>query len=148
MTNPIQLIQALFTKPAPQAYNWATTMRVAYAKGLTVAQINAGVDLIANMPGAALRILPTGFKVRARSAAGAGMTSLLIRTKDGTPVNIASVAVANLGQDTVIDEAHTSEPAGAGFLTVGNAGKGVQVIANGTATGSAIFDIILEFELR
>ena len=97
----------------------------------TLAEINAGKTLVAGVTGKTIKVL--GFKARSVGNFG-GCTSVDIEDTNGTPVAIATVAVAAATNGALLGEATANVTMGAGYLGSLTSGKGIAVTATGTCT--------------
>lgn len=96
----------------------------------TLAEINAGKTLIAAIAGRSITILDYKAKV---TGAFTTTTAVLVQDTTGTPVVIATNAVAALTDGNILNEKTTNVTMGAGYLTALAAGKGVVVANSGSA---------------
>lgn len=145
---PTQVIQAMVDKGLTN-FNYHGNVLAVTKKGLVAADLtDAGYKLISDMV-ANFSIVPVGFLVVINSAAITGLTDLRLSTTDSTPVDIATVAQANLtsGSKHVPEGANTT--LGAGFLAAGNPGRGIVLRKTGSAAAGAFtLDITVLFTLK
>jgi hypothetical protein len=106
---------------------------------VTLTQLKAGATFLANAAG--LTLTPVAFRLK---FTGTFTTATTIRLSDtnGTPVDIATVAIANATDGNVLTQSGgTGLTIGAGFGAALTAGKGLQlrdVTANTAAGGTSI----------
>ena len=97
---------------------------------LTLAQINAGATLIAGVTGRIITVLDYKAKVTGNFTT---TTAVLVQDTTGTPVIIATNAVAALTDGNILNEKTSNVTMGAGYLAALGAGKGIVVANSGTA---------------
>lgn len=96
---------------------------------VTLAELNAGKVLVTGVSGKT--ITPLDFKMTVSGTFATG-TSAELEDTNGTPVVVASVAAAGLGDGAVINETEANTTVGAGYLAPLTAGAGLTM----TKTGS------------
>ena len=96
----------------------------------TLAEINAGKTLVTGIAGKTITVV--GFDA---TVAGTFTTTTSVDLEDtnGTPVAIATAAVAALTDGAVLDSTTANVTMGAGFLGTLTAGEGIAVTNTGTA---------------
>lgn len=145
---PTQIIQAMADKPS-MAFNYHGTVLAVTKKGLVAADLTlTGYRLVGDTL-ANFGLVPIGFLLVVNSAGVGAVTDLRLSTGDATPVDIATIAQANLtsGSKHVPEGAATT--LGAGFLAAGTPGKGLVLRRTGSAaTGAFTLDITVLFTLR
>lgn len=111
-------------------------------KNATLAEVNAGFNVVPARAGFSVAVLD--FKIIARGADTAGATSIDLETTESAPTKIA------VGLIAAIDNGLAFGPSSTG-CTATNIGKelavgyGVNVVAEGTATGPTTYDIIVDY---
>jgi len=145
---PNQLIQAMIDKPMP-AFHYHGQVLAVYKKGLVAADLtDAGLKLVAPMV-ANFSLVPIGFLVVVISAAITGLTDLRISTTASTPVDVLTIAQANLTSGSKHDPQGANSVLGAGFLAPGAAGGGLILRkTGGAAAGAFTLDVMVTFALR
>lgn len=110
---------------------------------VTTAEVNAGHALLAATTGRTYRVLD--WAVTARGGAAATATAVLLQDTAGTPVVIATIAVAALTQDETVNPGSAGVAGGAGGGGVAlTADKGVSIIKSGSDVATATsFDVVL-----
>jgi hypothetical protein len=148
MNIPTQLIQAMVDKGFTN-FNYHGNMMAVTKKGLVAADLTTtGYVLIGDML-ANFGIVPVGFMFVVNSAAITGLTTLRLSTSDATPVDIATLAVADLTSGSKHVAATANVTLGAGFLAPGNPGKGLVVRRVGSAAAGAFtLDVVVFFTLK
>jgi len=110
----------------------------------TLAQINAGLTVVAGVPGQQIKVI--GGRVKANGAFEA-LTAIELQEEDGSPV-IAGWSQATLTNGAVFDLRNTisGQTIGAGFMAALTAGKGLLLTkTGGTATTATSLDYIIDF---
>jgi len=104
---------------------------------ITLAEINAGHIILVDAAGVTLK--PVGLLAKVNGLFEA-CSSVDITDNAGSPVNIASLAVAQLTNGAALNECSAGVTLGAGFLAALTAGKGLKVSKTGSAatTGTSI----------
>ena len=104
---------------------------------VTLAEINAGKTLLAGVAGKTITVVGVDAKVSGNFAA---TTSVDLEDTNGTPVAIATAAVAALTDAAILDSTTANVTMGAGFLGALTAGEGIAVTNTGSAatTGTSI----------
>jgi hypothetical protein len=112
------------------AANYSSTgVRVALVTA-TLAEINAGKTLLAAVAGKVITVVGYQAKVLGNFAA---TTAVLVQDTTGTPVVIATNAVAALTTGAILNETTANVTMGAGYLAALAAGKGIVVANSGSA---------------
>lgn len=143
---PTQLIHAIQSTDLERKPFYSDEI-VVPVLGITPAQVNANYYLV--LPSHMLRLTVTGIFIRVNSAAIGALTTLDITTDEATPVNLASVAQANLTSGVKLNEASTNTVLGAGFATTLNQGVGIRIGKTGAAaTGAFTVDVILRLSAK
>jgi hypothetical protein len=115
-------------------------------KRVTIAQVNAGNELLPALVGKAYRI--TGLMIRAIGGAAAAVTSVDIQDGAGTPVVVAVYSQAQLTEGTILTENTTGAAMGAGFLVGTTVSKAVNIIKNGSdVTTATHFDVVVQYQV-
>lgn len=148
MIVPLQLIGAMCDKGTTN-FNYHGNLMAVTKKGLVAADLTTtGFSLIADMV-ANFSLVPVGFLFVVNSAAITGLTTLRLSTSDATPVDIATLAVADLTSGSKHGPTTTNVTLGAGFLAAGNPGKGLVVRRVGSAAAGAFtLDVTVFFALK
>lgn len=111
----------------------------------TLAEINAGKTLIAAVVGKSITIHDFKAKVSGNFAT---TTAVLVQDTTGTPVVIATAAVAALSNANILNEKTTNVTMEAGYLATLAAGKGVVVANSGSAaTGGTSITFRIEYTI-
>lgn len=148
MIVPLQLISAMCDKGTTN-FNYHGNMMAVTKKGLVAADLTTtGFQLIADMV-ANFSLVPVGFLFVVNSAAITGLTTLRLSTSDATPVDIATLAVADLTSGSKHDPVTANVTLGAGFLAAGNPGKGLVLRRVGSAAAGAFtLNVTVFFTLK
>jgi hypothetical protein len=111
----------------------------------TLAEINAGKTLIVGVDGKLITILDYKAKVTGNFAS---TTAVLIQDTTGTPVVIATNAVAALTDGNILNEKTSNVTMGAAYLATLAAGKGVVVANSGSAaTGGTSITFKIDYTI-
>lgn len=111
----------------------------------TLAEINAGKTLIAAVAGKSITILDYKAKVSGNFST---TTAVLVQDTTGTPVVIATNAVAALSDGNILNEKTSNVTMGAGYLATLAAGKGVVVANSGSAaTGGTSITFRIDYTI-
>ena len=117
------------------------------AANVTLAQLNAGLTLVA--PDAGRQLRAVGFYIRSVGGATTGLTDLRLSSVDpagGTPTDIVTAAQANLTSGTALSEKAGTVTLGTGWNANLPMSHGLQVRkTGGTAAGPTSYDIIVNF---
>lgn len=97
---------------------------------VSLAQSNAGVTILPGVAGKTITIVDFAAKVSGNYATN---TAILLQDTNGTPVVVATAAVAALTTGNILNEKTTNVTMGAGYLAPLTAGAGVAVANSGTA---------------
>lgn len=120
---------------------------IAFAKTVTAtrAQINAGLAIVAAIPGAT--ITPIAYTMTCIGAFGA-LTDIRISTSDASPVDIFTVAQADLTDGSKHGTVSSTTTLGAGFAVAGTKGKGINIRKTGsTATTATSATVTLHYKI-
>lgn len=112
---------------------------------VTLAQINAGKELIPARAGNAIQII--NFTVKS-TGAWAALTSILIQDTADTPVVVATLAQAQLTDGAILIPGATGVTLGAGFygtLTRGKALKAIKSGSDGTTATNVIIQVTYKY---
>ncbi|TVQ59911.1 MAG: hypothetical protein EA379_09530 [Phycisphaerales bacterium] len=123
------------------------TVVQSFVGSATVAQVNAGLELIPGVAGRSIRPLLIRL-VFAGTAAGA--TDIRISDTNSSPVDAVTVAVAAANGSTVTTAgaAAANVTYGAGLLAALTAGEGVQIRkTGGTLTGTTSVGVLVLYEV-
>ena len=96
----------------------------------TLAQINAGLTLIAGAGAQAITILNYVARVAGAFATG---TSVILESTNGTPVVVSTIAEAALTNGAILLPSSANTTLGAGFAAALGAGDGLKIVNNGSA---------------
>jgi hypothetical protein len=110
-----------------------------YTGKLTVAQINAGITVVAAEPG--LTIKATDFYMKAIGGAVGAVTTIDIKDTAASPVTVGTCAQAQLTENAILRAGAT----GTVHTNLGEAltaGKGLQVVKNGSDITTATHVIV------
>lgn len=111
----------------------------------TLAEINAGKTLIAGVDGKS--ILITGYQAKV-SGNFASTTAVLVEDTSGSPVVVATNAVAALTNGAILQPGTSDVTMGAGYLAALAAGEGVVVANSGSAaTGGTSITFRIEYTI-
>lgn len=142
-----------FVTPVVQLLNWPlalgpTNGQVAYSTNLTLAQVNAGTTIVAPVSNQTLRV--DHFVLQALGGATAGCTSVRISDTSSGPVDVVTVLVAALTQNTVVTEATASNVTLGNFATSQlTAGAGLEVRGVGSAcTTATSFNVTVFYQIN
>lgn len=104
---------------------------------VTLAEINAGEIVLAGVAGKTITVLDFEAKVAGTFTT---VTSVELEDTNGTPVAIASTAVAGLTDGAILNEVEANTTMGAGYLGALTAGAGIAVTKTGSdaAGGTSI----------
>lgn len=121
---------------------------VAFSTNVTVAQVNAGVTIVAPVSNQTLRV--DRFVLQALGGSTAGCTSVRISDTSTGPVDVATVAVAALTQNTIVTEATASTVTLGTFATSQlTAGAGLQVRKVGSScTTATSFNVTVFYQIN
>jgi hypothetical protein len=115
-------------------------------KRVTIAEVNAGEELLPALVGKAYRI--TGLLISAIGGAAAAVTSVDIQDGAGSPVVVAVYTQAQLTENTILTENTAGAAMGAGFLVGTTVSKAVNIIKNGSdITTATHFDVVVEYQV-
>lgn len=110
----------------------------------TLAQINAGLTLVAGQAGSKLRVLNYVARVTGAFATG---TSVELESTNGTPVAVSTIAEAALTNGAVLLPSSANTTLGAGFGAQLGTGDGLKVVNNGSAqTGGTSIEFTVTYE--
>ena len=110
----------------------------------TIAQINAGLVLVAGVSGKSVKVLNYIARVAGNFATG---TSVELESTNGTPVAVSTLAEAGLTDGAVLVPASANTTLGVGFGKAMGAGDGLKVVNNGTAqTGGTSIEFTIEYQ--
>jgi hypothetical protein len=121
---------------------------VGFSTNVTLAQVNAGVTIVAPVSTRTLRV--SHFLLQALGGNTAGCTSVNISDTGNPIVDVAAVAVAGLTQNTVVTEA-TASTVTLGTFATGQltAGAGLQVRQVGSAcTTATSFNVTVFYQIN
>lgn len=124
-------LRALFAEAIADIEGLQNTTLRAVTNVVTLAEINAGKIIVPAVAGVTLT--PVFFIARVAGTFAVG-TSVELEDTNGTPVVVASLAVAQLSNGAVLFPGETGVTLGAGFGVGLTAGKGLAVTATGTHT--------------
>lgn len=111
----------------------------------TLAEINAGKVLLAAVTGKTITIVDFKAKVVGNFAAA---TSVEVEDTNGSPVAIASTAVAGLTDGAILNEVESNTTMGAGYLGSLTAGAGIAITKTGSdATGGTSITVKIEYTI-
>jgi hypothetical protein len=115
---------------------------------LSLAQVNAGTTILAGATGRTLKV--SHFFLQAKGGDTATCTDVRISDTAGSPVDVATVAVAGLTQNTVVTEATASNVTVGTFApTALTAGAGLQVRKTGASCATATsFNVIVYYTIN
>lgn len=116
------------------AINYSTTDVQTLVNVVTLAESNAGKTLLAGVAGKTITVVGVDAKVSGNYAA---TTSVDLEDTNGTPVAIATAAVAALTDGAVLDSTTANVTMGAGFLGALTTGEGIAVTNTGSAATGA-----------
>ena len=109
----------------------------------TLAQINAGLVLIAGVSGQ--KITVSNYIARVAGAFATG-TSVELESTNGTPVAVTTLAEAGLTSGAVLLPSSSNTTLGAGFGVPMGSGDGLQVVNNGSAqTGGTSIEFTITY---
>lgn len=113
---------------------------------LTLAQVNAGVEVLPAISGKKYRV--TYFTFRAIGGAFGGLDSIELEDGDGTPVVVASAAVAALTENALLFPHTANVTPGAGFLVGTTTGEGINITKTGSAgTTATHLDVVVVYQI-
>lgn len=113
---------------------------------LTLAEINAGIVILAGVAGKT--ITPLDFKAKVNGTF-ASTTSVDVQDTNSSAVAIATIAVAGLTDGSIINEVDGDIVMGAGYLGALTAGEGIEVVNNGaTATGGTSITFKIDYKIE
>jgi len=112
----------------------------------TLAEINAGKILLAGVTGKTISVLDFKAKVVGNFAAA---TSVEIEDTNGSPVAIASTAVAGLTDGAILNEVEANTTMGAGYLGDLTESKGIAITKTGSAaTGGTSITVRIDYVIN
>lgn len=143
-----------YVVPTVEFKNWsiglgAANDTVTYSANVTLAQVNAGFTLVAPVSTRTLRV--THFLVQALGGATAACTSVRLSDTSSGPVDVATIAVAALTQNTVVTEATATTVTLGTFGAAGqlSAGAGLQIREVGSAcTTATSFNVSVQYQIN
>ena len=120
---------------------------VAVLNGITLAQLNAGFNLIS--PGHGRQIRVNSYRIVVQAATIAAVTDIRLGSTDATPVVITTIAQAGLTSGARFSDMSTTNVThGAGLSTKLGSGQGVQLYKTGSAaTGAFTVDVVIYFDI-
>lgn len=109
----------------------------------TLAQINAGLVLIAGQTGQKITVLNYTARVVGNFATG---TSVELESTNASPVAVSTIAEAGLTNGAVLLPSSANTTLGAGYATGLGSGDGLQVVNNGSAqTGGTSIEFTISY---
>jgi len=149
----IRLNNRDYTSPVVELKPWPLALgppngELAYSANVTVAQVNAGVTIVAPVSNRTLRV--THFLLQALGGATAGCTSVRISDTSTGPIDVVTVLVAALTQNTVVTEATASNVTLGTFATSQlTPGAGLQVRKVGSScTTATSFNVSVFYQIN
>lgn len=149
----IRLNNRDYVTPTVEFKNWpialgAANDTVAFSTNVTTAQVNAGITIVAPVSTRTLRV--NHFLLQALGGSTAGCTTVRISDTSTVPVDVVSVAVAGLTQNTVVTEATPSTVTLGTFGTAQlSAGAGLQVRKVGSScTTATSFNVTVFYQIN
>lgn len=98
----------------------------------SLAQINAGLTLIAGVGGKAITVLD--YTARVNGSSFAGGTNIILESTNGTPVVVSTIAEAALASGAINKPTTANNVLGVGFSAPLGTSDGVKVVSTGTHT--------------
>lgn len=143
-----------YVVPTVEFKNWSIALGAANdvvttSQNVTVAQVNSGFTLVPAVSGRTLRV--THFFVQALGGATAGCTTVRLSDTSSGPVDVATIAVAALTQNTVVTEATPTTVTLGTFGAAGqlSAGAGLQIREVGSAcTTATSFNVSVQYQIN
>lgn len=146
MLTPQQLIASLNSADLQRLPYYANRLDHVVL-GITPAQVNAGHYIV--FPNYFQQLVPTSFFMRVNSAGVGALTTLRLGTDEATPVDIFTVAQANLTSGSLWMPNSANLTLGAGFLNALKGGAGIKLYKVGSdATGAFTIDLAFGFTAK
>lgn len=120
---------------------------VAVVNGITLAQLNAGFNILQPVHGRQLRVL--NYRIVVNSATIAAVTDIRLGSTDATPVVIVTIAQAGLTSGARFSAMSTTNTThGVGLAAKLGSGVGIKLYKTGSdATGAFTIDLYVEYDV-